>query len=710
MKRTFKIAASVVLILIQGHALAAISPITSYVVENLSSAGQSGIPLTFGQVFAPGDVPSNTYLSARLSDGTAIPLQADKKATHADGSLRHAVITTVLPSLTGGSSKNFDLLSSSVPLSGTPVSLGDLLSRSFDVTVSISLGGTTYTASAANLIASGNPKAWIEGPLATEWLVASPLKTAAGAIHPHLSVRFNVRAYAGLNQARVIVIVENAWSRVANPQNYTYNVTVSVQGKGIVLSQDNLVHYRQARWCREFWWGETPQIHIKHEKNYLQKTGSIPTYDPTITVPDSAITSDLQEFNNNGGLMERGNIYPDMPAAGGRADIAPLPRWTAKYIISQDHRSKTATVGNSFQAGSFGVHFRDENTDLPISLDTYPSMTIVGSPKWFPTCGGNCSTPYDPEPSHEPSLSYLPYLITGDHYHLEELQFWANWNLFYGPSVSGWGHSGSLGLVTWDQVRGQAWSLRTLGHAAYITPDAHPLKGYFANKLMNNIDHYNTNDLNWNPLGYITNEPWLDYPDTIATWMDDFLTWTFGHLAALGIPNSFNFANFKAKFPVGRVADPAMCYILASTYWPTIAENGQYVRTWKEYKETIILNWNNGQGGLWGPGLPGGEQILLNATCGGQTMADVFGIKAGEMIGYSESPNGYPSNMQPALAVAVELGVPDAANAWTIFQNRTVKPTSEGGYNSNPEWAIVPGSKISSNQAPAPPTGLRVVQ
>ena len=37
-------------------------------------------------------------------------------------------------------------------------------------------------------------------------------------------------------------------------------------------------------------------------------------------------------------------------------------------------------------------------------------------------------------------------------------------------------------------MAGQAWSLRTLGHAAYITPDAHPLKGYFVKQLDNNLN------------------------------------------------------------------------------------------------------------------------------------------------------------------------------------------------------------------------------
>src|SRR5262249_17524817 len=149
----------------------------------------------------------------------------------------------------------------------------------------------------------------------------------------------------------------------------------------------------------------------------------------------------------------------------------------------QDLRAKRVTVGHGEQSGTWPMHYRDEATGYPVSLDTYPNMTILGgSDNWgnFPACGGNCSSPYIPENAHHPSLAYVPYLITGDYYFLEELQFWANWIMFYGPQNR---HGGALGLVSWDQTRGQAWGLRTLGHAAYATPDSHPMKSYFVGKL-----------------------------------------------------------------------------------------------------------------------------------------------------------------------------------------------------------------------------------
>src|SRR5690606_22228860 len=221
-------------------------------------------------------------------------------------------------------------------------------------------------------------------------------------------------------------------------------------------------------------------------------------------------------------------------SAGGRLEIAPLPRFAARYIISQDLRAKRVMVGHGVQAGAWPMHYRDEDTDLPVSIDDYQNLTIVGSNEPFPRCGGNCSSPYTPEVAHHPSLAYVPYLVTGDHYLLEELQFWANWVMFYGPA---YGHANAKGLAVWDQVRGQAWGLRTLARAAYARPAAHPRRGHLREKLQTRIECFRDSWVDASPLGYITNTGApreLNLERWISPWMDHLLSWSFGHRVALG--------------------------------------------------------------------------------------------------------------------------------------------------------------------------------
>lgn len=674
--------------------------IASVSIDSESSSAQNNVHVTFGHVFAQGEVVDPAVLGARLAGGAVVPLQVDAKATHADGSLRHAVLTTVLPTVAANSQNDLTLQTPGSNATGATVTLASLLATSFDSDVSVNIGGTVYSASARDLLSSGTPDSWLSGPLVSEWLVAGPMRTNAGSPHAHLTARFHVRAYAGLGAVRVSVTLENNWSHVSGPQNFNYDATVSVQGRGIVLSQDNVTHYRQARWRRVFWWGDEPQVEVAHDTGYMERMGVVPTYDPRLRIPQSVLSGMASDWSGRKTeLMASGLIYEYMPDGGGRPDIAPLPRWTARYLMSQDARAKTAVLGTGEQAGSFGIHYRDKDTDLPISLDTYPNISIMGQSSAFPSCGGSCSTPYTPDIAHQPSMSFVPYLVTGDYFHLEELQFWANWNLFY------WGnHGGSQGLMVNDQIRAQAWGLRTLGHAAFITPDNHPLKAYFLSKLDNNLDWYENNIVSNppTPLGYLLNTPDIGLDNTFATWMDDFFTWTVGHLVNLGFDNAEGIFQYKARFPVGRMTDPGYCWILAPTYWTRArdAQTGQPFSDWTDYKVAVVRSWDSSSVGpsfsSWTipPNMSSSqEDPLINAACNSSEMADILGMQRSNMIGGSWSHEGYTSNMQPAVAVAAERRVTNGEAAWNLFDSRAVVPDSGNyDYNVSPQWAIVPGN------------------
>src|SRR3990167_5428984 len=464
--------------------------ITSVDVTNTSGTTLTNIPVTFAQPFKVGDVPVSATLYARTSSGVALNLQVDKKASNADGSLRHAIFTTRLPSLAPNGSEKIILSASTGGISNAPVSSTDVLNTSYDATVTLTLGGTVYTASARTLLQANPTKKWIEGYEATEWILSSPLKTASGVAHPHLTARFNVRAYKGMDAIQTDVVIENDWAYEPGPQNFTYDVSVNIPGKGIVYSKSALTHYHHARWHKTFWWGTEPTIRIAHDSAYLIATGAVPNYDQSVKVPSVALSNTASQWT--GAItqpMGSGFLEQYMGTPGSRWEIGPLPQWTAQYILSMDPGVKTATLGNGDVAGSWPVHYRDKVTDLPVSLIDHPNMTILADGHGFddfPACS-NCGTPTTPDSAHQPSLAYVPYLVTGDYYYLEELQFWADWNIFRSnPDYRG----GNQGLVNWEEVRGQSWSLRTLAQTAYITPDSSAMKKYFVDRTNYNISWY----------------------------------------------------------------------------------------------------------------------------------------------------------------------------------------------------------------------------
>ena len=101
-------------LLAAGAATAAQLP--SLQVTETSMQARTQVPVTVGQVFAKGDVKAGESLTATFK-GVATPLQADVKARHDDGSVRHAVITAVLPQLAAGETAQLQL--APTPISST---------------------------------------------------------------------------------------------------------------------------------------------------------------------------------------------------------------------------------------------------------------------------------------------------------------------------------------------------------------------------------------------------------------------------------------------------------------------------------------------------------------------------------------------------------------------------------------------------------------
>ena len=256
-------------------------------------------------------------------------------------------------------------------------------------------------------------------------------------------------------------------------------------GKETVYIKSDLLHYHLSRWRKVFWWGAEPKVHVRQDPRYLIQTRSVPTYDLGVHVAQQALDGyakrmGSRDFEPTG----KGMSTPGMATTGGRPEIGPLPDWAAAPILTQDLVAWSATLAMGDLSGSWPIHYRDKKTDLPATIEDYPHMTLLGTPadainkrtgksEWFPSCEGRCKTPFAPDSAHQPSFAYLPYLISGDYYYLEDLLFWANWNLL---EMAASYRQFEKGLLKPGQVRSQSWALRTLAQAAYNHPRFTPLE------------------------------------------------------------------------------------------------------------------------------------------------------------------------------------------------------------------------------------------
>ena len=666
-----------------GRPLAIPGALATLSFENRGQHDQAEVPVTFGQVFGPGEFKAGQQMQARLADGSVLPLQTDIKARHPDGSVRHAVVSMVIGRLARARPQVVGLFVArgAAPAGAKPAAPPG---KELDARVEARIEGKTWTATLRPLL-ENKPALWLDGPVAREWLVSGPLLDADGRPHPHLAARFALRWYPQAARARIDVIVENNWTYEPAPQNFVYDARITV-GKDEVYSRAGLEHYHHARWRKQFWWGGEPAVHLRHDTRQLIASKALPNYDQSVRIDEQRLAKLYASWNGEKTEpMGVGMAVRAMPTTGGRPDIGLLPGWAAMYLLSMDARAREITLGTADLAGSWSIHYRDKRSGLPVSVLDYPYMTILGRPgdttnpatrkrEQFPPCAakGACSTPNNNDVSHQPGFAYLPYLLTGDHYYLEELQFWAMYNVF--SSNPGY-RENRKGLLRSEQVRGQAWSMRTLGEAAYITPDAHPLKHHFLQVLDDNLDWYNdsyTNNPKANALGVIVNGYALEYADKrgLAPWQDDFFTAAVGHVAELGFDKARALLRWKATFPVQRMIGEGSCWLNGAMYSMIVRDDKS-----APYYTSIAQAFR--------ASMPEQARAL---PCDSPAMAAALKVKPGEMTGYSDNAAGYPSNMQPALAYAADaLGEP-GRQAWRQFMARSVKPD----YGLGPQFAIVP--------------------
>lgn len=703
--------------------------VTDHVISQVRQP-QAGVPVTFGQVFKLDAVARGETLSASLN-GKPVPLQVDAKATYPDGSLRHAVLTVQVPNLAGRSKVPLEISRDKRPPSvGLPVSLAQLLATRYDASVSIDIDGQVYTASARPLLDAaasshdckpwGRPcTLWLSGPLVGEWIVSGPVRTASGRLNPDLRVSFDVRAYAGktphsIGHVRTDFILENTWAYSPQAQ---LQYTATLRSGSARYTSPALAQYAYTRWHRTLWWNDVePGVYLQQDTHYIQDSMAVSRYEPLH--PEEAFLASVRQSCAPLDHCDQTNA---MGNPGAQAAIGPLPRWTAVYIIDPDVRAYRWMLANTDALGTYPVHFRDQATGWPLSIQKHPYVTILGwtyargvakgksqhasdyrrdllpncvkhSPltikctdNWYGT-----GDPYTWSNAHQPAAGYVAYMVTGSYYYMEEMAFYASMSeLEAGASYRGF----SKGLIDHarSQVRGKAWVLRELVDAAWLLPDAYPLKAEFNADVRNSIADFNdryTNNPEANPLGMMNSGSLYalngGMKNAGTPWQHNFLTWSAGHAAELGFAGAGAFRNWLAKFEIGLMTDamndPAhgFCWLEASAYTIQVKDAAGH--------------WLPNYAAVYAATFPS----LVGLKCNSPEMVAAMGRlekrpwQPGEMHGYPTSSTGYPANFQTGLAAAVESGLPNAAQAWRIFQSRSVKPKPPTGYEDFPNFALLP--------------------
>ncbi|NQU21278.1 MAG: hypothetical protein HQ567_08350 [Candidatus Nealsonbacteria bacterium] len=661
--------------------------IVSVEVQNTTDRPLVDVPVTFGQAFKRGDVPRGMRVHCPVGDGWA---QVDRKRTYDDGSLRFAVISAIVPKLAAGGSETLRLTADKPRHDAElkPRAMGDPLDAGFNAEVTLTLpDGTVLSANVLRLFERSypQPNIWLHGHVASETSLDESLDE-------DLNVQFQVRFYAGGRRVRVSVVVENCWddsqsmSYLTRPDNtplwagnIRYDAKVTVGGK-TVLAEKAVDHRRLSRWRRVFWWGDgKPEVHIVHDLAYLSATGALPNYDRRVQpaeTPDWR-QKQLRLKGPDWRIMGKGALTAYMPTTGGRPEIAPYPAWTVRYLLGMDPQAKALVLASGEQAGSWPIHVRVRGSGRIMTIDDRPKFWLDARgedrPKWKPDRHppGPDYVKLTPDLAHQGSFAYVPYLVTGDYYYLEEAYFWANHCL-----LATWPHPRreAEGILA-GQIRGNAWSLRNMADAAWIAPDDDPEKAYFDTKIRNNLtdrirrmigppehsklgfwgERSTLNARIQNP----ANPQWM----VIAPWEHDYLMWSLHHLDQLGWSDAAKVRDYLLRWRIGTLTNaPDFDPRLATPYRFVVGEQaaGGKVVFYEDWKTVGRENAR-----LTKPQPPG-------------------------------KANDYAYSARAAIICAVDAGFPGAREALKTLEAQFSDLPDQ--MSRNPTWAIAPRTQAGKSR------------
>lgn len=624
------------------------APQNSIFISSLSKKSQPGRPFSISRVFAPGEI--SNFAQARVKEAL-LPTQCDVKTRWPDGSLQHAIVSFIADVPAAGK-----LVVEFINQTdgGNPGGLDKtgMLAQDWQASIELVSRDSVQSIDARRIItdwtggaADGRLAYWLFGRVCTQVILQDSSPTLAydmgwdqyKSLHPIFVVTFYPGTQAGV---KVEMILENEWSTKLQDQSYA--LTLRSHGD-VVYSKPTFTHYARTRWRKVYWSGPEPApVKIDYNLPYLEYTKVIPNYDLSKSVPGSAVSEDVNSFkrSDHGDINGNGLWTKFMPETGGRPDLGLLPAWYVRYLYTFDPGEYAVMLGNGAAAASVPIHVRESATSLfydsagqvpafgwSFSLNARPKERIQDLSSLSPLSSANGWTP---DIAHVGNFAYIPYLITGDWYFLDEMFQFASWAIgLSDPSMTeGYARHGSWGLLTNAiQTRGVAWATRDLAETAFMAPDTVPQKRYFTEILANNIAAWEgaqniTNGAfydpapgskwSWGRIGIAknANNP-LHFPDlgdeyaskdgmdtspanpsmvqvVGEPWEYNYLHVVLGHVAELSFPIT-QVQRTLAKNLLNQLANPAYNPYLAGMYrMPVIcAFTKTYYTDWSSVKEAF---------------------------------------------------------------------------------------------------------------------------
>jgi Ca2+-binding RTX toxin-like protein len=662
------------------------APLTSLALQNAGSAALSSGVAVFGQVFVEGDVPLGAGVTGVIG-GQAVGVQLDVKSRHEDGSVKMAVVSVERPVLSAGQEVKLELGLGSAA-AGPKVNLASV-SQGHSFVVELSpkpidgvasqLGSQKITvdvlAALRDALANGTASVWQEGPLASQARVEIDLPGS-------MRLKFDVTAYKD-GQIGVDAVFANDEAMEAVGGRVAYDVVGRLNGAPVI--QESVSQGQYQSWHREVssggangttGLGDAGQgwLNIKHDVAYLKETGAIAQYDTSIKVDASllngygtAITASTWDDP-----LSANGVQQYMPMTGGRPDLGFTTQHNVAWLLSGDIRAAEYALGQAAAAGAVPWNFWDDKGDTWLNSANYPKLWTdvrggTGRPGDASSTGLTQQVPRDtgwsPDTAHQPDLSFVPYIQTGERWMLDNLQAQASFSVMsFWPAPREDGEGLVIGS---NQPRAAAWSLRQIENAAWISPDGSAEQAYFQQVAQNNWDWLKAQMPAWTALQGEAHG-WLNptHPASVnatlgvmSPWQQDYFAGVAAIAAKRGSDGAMDYLNWADNFLIGRFMNEAKGFETrdGAAYAIGVRDpiTGQFHDTWAEVgAATRAAGWSNESGWL----SPGSEYARLALA----TLAAIHDL----------------------------TGNPDALAAYRALLLEGAPSTDQATYGRNPAYAI----------------------
>ncbi|MDC1205332.1 hypothetical protein N8083_00595 [Candidatus Pacebacteria bacterium] len=711
-------------------------------IRERSGVTQIDYPVQIGRPFVKGDIRS---FPLAVIDGTSVYTQVKVQQRWDDGSVKHAVLSFIVPNIPANGTVDVAFINQANSRESTH-DVSSLLADGFDAEVKLTSGGTTKTVSVAQMLRDGAYEIWTEGPVATTYIVGDHSAKRAYDIgfDTHRSFRplFYVTHWPSLGKTKVRYVGEIANTEFL--QDMTYDLSLTLGGAEW-YQKPSFFHNAGTAWTRTTWWGGAPEekIDIDHNLVYLSETRFIPNYDSSLAISESVIASDYSKWlTKDTDIGGTGLWQKSMGTAGGREDIAHIPGWHVDWLYTGDYRNREITLSQTDLAGTWRYRAREGDPSKrfdkagtipgigrPISIYERPTLWLYDTRSHSYETPEDALVPVGPlnyrtgwtwELAHNPSVNYVPYILTGDPYYLEQDLFWAGmitldlWPTTRGPSTDGAFRS--------SQTRANAWALKGLVNTAFMVPDSYPESAYFKERIagtiagweeMQGISGSDYPELRaWVANKYGTNTPldmwrenycakhcnsaslWNDSSilgRATSPWMQNFVVLELALAKERGFDTSALLKKatdfFTGPFSNGNVdnSNPNLERVIYSMYrYPYEYTSGTFVGSWEEasslYSSTAIANQN-------------AKEERFRTGKGGKG-----GISTGNYLVYAYTVSAVTSDVTPL-----------AGEVYNYLRD-TIYTPNKSSFALSPTWAIVPRtinnnvSLPSPDPIPAPPT------